>query len=78
MTAKARSAPRPAPRPVADERFPVRLSPRPASTVVIADVPNVGRVRLTLTPKALAAARPYLDRHDLAGALRAALRSVPQ
>lgn len=74
MTAKAR----PVPRPVAVERTPVRLSPRPASCVVVADVPNVGRIRLTLTTKALAAARPSLDRGDLVGALRAALRSVPQ
>lgn len=72
MTAKAR----PAPRPVAVERTPIRLSPRPAMTVVLADVPNVGRVRLTLTTKALAAARSALDKGDLVGVLRAALRSA--
>lgn len=72
MTAKAR----PAPRPVAVERTPVRLSPRPASTVVVCDVPNVGRVRLVLCPKAFTAARASLDKGDLVAALRAALRSA--
>lgn len=72
MTAKAR----PAPRPVTVDRTPVRLSPRPAMTVVVADVANVGRIRFVFSPRALAAARPALDRGDLPGALRAALRSA--
>lgn len=72
MPAKARPSPRPAP----VERTPIRLSTRPSMTVLVADVPNVGRVRLTLTPRALAAARTAIDRHDLVAALRAALRSA--
>jgi len=64
-------------RPAPIERTPVRLSPRPATTVVVADVPNVGRIRLVLCAKALTAARPALDRGDLVGALRAALGSAP-
>ena len=77
MAARRKAAPVSAPRPVPIERTPVRLSPRPATTVVVADVPNVGRIRLVLSAKALAAARAALDRGDLVGALRAALGSAP-
>ena len=73
-----KTPPRPAaaPVPARVERNPVRLSPRPAVTVVVCDIPHVGRVRLTLEPAALRAARPALDRGDLVGALRDALRSA--